>query len=198
MLFLPTCCFWGGYTNPLLLGCEVRGCISGPFPSSTNAFPFWWFTNTSDVWHQGRRDRGLFCSSRFVEMTWATGSLDLTVWGQKSCHPRSANGNISETQLQRKTLENPEKDETWEGKGMGIENWFHLFQEPCWCFIVNSLFKKNHFSYIQNSKLLKISSCDETHSEQNVQSDLSFPKIKGSILKRLHLPHKGGRCLLRL
>lgn len=60
------------------------------------------------------------------------------------------------------------------------------------------VFKKINFSYIQNSKLLKIPPCDEKHSRQNVRTDLSFPEIKGGILKRPRLPHKGGRCLPRL
>lgn len=36
----------------------------------------------------------------------------------------------------------PERDEPWEGKRTGIEDWLHLFQEPCWSFVENSLFKK--------------------------------------------------------
>lgn len=33
---------------------------------------------------------------------------------------------------------------------------------------------------------------------KNVQPDLSFPEIKGTVLKRLRSPHKGSRCLPRL
>lgn len=33
---------------------------------------------------------------------------------------------------------------------------------------------------------------------KNVAPDLSFPEIKGTVLKRLHLLHKGSRCLPRL
>lgn len=93
----------------------------------------------------------------------------------QSCHLGSEYGNSDASGLQRETPENLEKDEVEEGERTGIENWFHLFQEPCRLFIVNYLFKKINFSYIQNSKLLKISSHDETHSEQKRAAQFVFP-----------------------
>lgn len=99
------------------------------------------------------------------------------LWGQKSCPVRSTNGSADEILFQRKTSEKPEEDEAGERVGTGIENRFHHFQKPWWCFIVNSLFFffKCIFSYIQNSKLPKISFHDESHSEQKRAAWFVFP-----------------------